>query len=64
MRHRHDERHETDAAQQYRREAARLRALAHASYSAEVRHDLADIAEEYEELAQQRDAIARRYGGE
>ena len=50
------------AADQYRREAARLRALADASYLAEVRNDLSAIAQDYEALAQQRDDVARRYG--
>jgi len=52
-----------DAAEQYRREAARLRALADASTFSEVRDDLTGMAQEYEELARQRDDIAQRYGG-
>lgn len=50
------------AAQQYRREAARLRALADESTFVEVKRDLADIAREYEALAEQRDDNARRFG--
>lgn len=53
-----------DAARQYRREAERLRGLAEASYLADVRKDLFTIAEDYEALAQQREAEARRYGAE
>ncbi len=53
----------SDTAEHYRREAARLRALAETSTFSEVRDDLAGIAQDYEELAQQRDAVARRYGG-
>lgn len=51
-----------EAAQQYRRDAARVRALADAAYVADVRNDLVAIADDYEALAQQRDAAARRYG--
>jgi hypothetical protein len=51
------------AAEQYRREAARLRSLADNSTFGEVRDELTGIAQEYEALAQQRDDIARRYGG-
>lgn len=54
---------EIGAAEQYRREAARLRALASASTFSEVRDDLTGIAQEYEALARQRDDIAQRYGG-
>ncbi len=50
-----------EAADQYRREAARLRVLADASYHADVRQDLVTIAEDYEALAQQRDHVARRF---
>lgn len=50
------------AAQHYRREAARLRALADESIFSEVKRDLADIAREYDALAQQREDIARRFG--
>lgn len=48
------------AAEQYRREAARVRALADASYLADVRNDLFTIAQDYEMLAQQRDDRAWR----
>jgi len=51
------------AADHYRREAARLRELADASTFSEVKHDLVVIAREYEDLAQQRDDVAKRYGG-
>lgn len=54
---------EPDAADQYRREAARLRALADTSTFSEVRNDLTGIAQGYEELAQQHDDVARRFGG-
>ena len=50
------------AADQYREEAARLRALADASYLADVRRDLVTIAQDYEALAQQREDVSRRYG--
>lgn len=53
-----------EAAQKYRKEAERLRGLAEASYLADVRKDLFTIAEDYEVLAQQREAEARRYGAE
>ncbi len=54
---------ESTAADQYRREAARLRTLADNSTFGEVREELTGIAQEYEALAQQRDDIVRRYGG-
>jgi hypothetical protein len=60
---RHSVPRDIDAAQEYRREAARLRALAHTSMFSEVRDDLTCIAQEYEHLAQQRDEIVHRYGG-
>ena len=59
---RHHASRDTDAAREYRREAARLRALAGTSTFAEVRDDLTCIAQEYDHLAQQRDEIERRYG--
>lgn len=52
---------ERNAAQHYRREATRLRALADESIFPEVKHDLADIAREYDALAQQREDNARRF---
>jgi hypothetical protein len=50
------------AAQQYRSEAARLRAMADESTFVEVKRDLAGIAREYEALAEQREDNARRFG--
>lgn len=51
-----------DMAEQYRREAARLQALAEAATFSAVRQDLVAIAHEYEDLARQRDDAERRYG--
>lgn len=53
---------DADMAGQYRREAARLRALAQSATFAEVRQDLTAIAQEYEALATQRDDADQRYG--
>ena len=47
-------------AEEYRREAARVRALADASYLTDVRNDLFAIAQDYEIMAQRRDHAMQR----